>query len=44
MQSDNNQTGATEPGEGVSRRRIIGGVGVAVAGGLAAGLAAMSLL
>jgi hypothetical protein len=42
MQSDNNQTGANEPDEGVSRRRIIGGVGVAVAGGLVAGLAGAS--
>lgn len=39
MQADKIKTGAAAPLTGVSRRRIMGGVGVAVAGGLVAGLA-----
>lgn len=39
MQSDTAPSEVPDPDAGISRRRIIGGVGVAVAGGLAAGVA-----
>lgn len=42
MQSDNTSDNAPEPSAGLSRRRILGGVGVAVAGGLVAGGAGAS--
>lgn len=42
MESDNTRADSAEPTVGVSRRRVMGGVGVAVAGGLVGGVVGAS--